>query len=313
MASGTTSPTGRRAFFDLVPEVPSQLARFAGQGADQHRRTGGETNAGHGAACAAPGQRRSHAACRRRRRRRLCHLRRRQRPLPANPAIASAARRDRGLIAAVQAAAPPTQPAQATRCRAPCLAAPDCARAAPAAPATTAPVTTTAATNGRPRRIGRHGGRRQAGGQVVVANPGAHVKLTARMDSWVQINDKAGKILLLGGAARRPGHRSAQSAGSAADHRQYRRHRHTGRRPGAVPRWGRSGWSSGICRWIRRGLKSAARALRSPAQARSGYSEAKRVWNMSVRPYRDIHRRKSRQIMSARCRSAAMRRSPSSR
>ena len=29
--------------------------------------------------------------------------------------------------------------------------------------------------------------------QVVVANPGAHVKLTARMDSWVQIYDKAGK------------------------------------------------------------------------------------------------------------------------
>jgi cytoskeleton protein RodZ len=30
-------------------------------------------------------------------------------------------------------------------------------------------------------------------GQVVVTNPGAHVKLTARMDSWVQIYDKAGK------------------------------------------------------------------------------------------------------------------------
>ncbi len=30
-------------------------------------------------------------------------------------------------------------------------------------------------------------------GQVVVANPGARVQLTARMDSWVQIYDKAGK------------------------------------------------------------------------------------------------------------------------
>jgi cytoskeletal protein RodZ len=30
-------------------------------------------------------------------------------------------------------------------------------------------------------------------GQVVVANPGARVKLMARMDSWVQIYDKAGK------------------------------------------------------------------------------------------------------------------------
>ncbi len=30
-------------------------------------------------------------------------------------------------------------------------------------------------------------------GKVVVSNPGAHVRLTARMDSWVQIYDKAGK------------------------------------------------------------------------------------------------------------------------
>jgi cytoskeleton protein RodZ len=30
-------------------------------------------------------------------------------------------------------------------------------------------------------------------GQVVLASPGTHVKLTARMDSWVQIYDKAGK------------------------------------------------------------------------------------------------------------------------
>ncbi len=29
--------------------------------------------------------------------------------------------------------------------------------------------------------------------QVVVANPGARVRLVARMDSWIQINDKAGK------------------------------------------------------------------------------------------------------------------------
>ena len=48
-------------------------------------------------------------------------------------------------------------------------------------PASTAATTTPAAGSGKPA------------GQVVVANPGAHVKLTARMDSWVQIYDKAGK------------------------------------------------------------------------------------------------------------------------
>jgi len=30
-------------------------------------------------------------------------------------------------------------------------------------------------------------------GKVVIANPDARVKLTARMDSWVQIYDKTGK------------------------------------------------------------------------------------------------------------------------
>jgi cytoskeleton protein RodZ len=99
-----------------------------------------------------------------------------------------------GLLAAVQAASLGTQPA-ASNAMSSTVASSAGPSLPPAAPATTAPATTTAATNSQASSAAADtaaGGQKPAG-QVVVANPGAHVKLTARMDSWVQIYDKAGK------------------------------------------------------------------------------------------------------------------------
>ena len=135
-----------------------------------------------------------------RRRRQLFHLRRRQRPcwstrgdLPPLPGEIE------GLIAAVQAASLSTQPAASNAMSSTVASSAGASSTVPslppAAPATTAPVTTTAAANGQTSGASADtavGGQKPAG-QVVVANPGAHVKLTARMDSWVQIYDKAGK------------------------------------------------------------------------------------------------------------------------
>ncbi|HYV88257.1 MAG TPA: RodZ domain-containing protein [Candidatus Polarisedimenticolia bacterium] len=103
-----------------------------------------------------------------------------------------------GLIAAAQAAstsnqaagsmqtASNTQPAS-NAMSSTAAGTPAAVQAAPPAPAV-APTTTSAAGGQAPASAAA-----KPAGQVVVSNPGAHVKLTARMDSWVQIYDKAGK------------------------------------------------------------------------------------------------------------------------
>ncbi len=103
-----------------------------------------------------------------------------------------------GLIAAAQAASTSNQAAgsmqTASNTQPASNAMSSTAAGAPAAVAAAAPApavapTTTAASGGQAPANGAA----KPAGQVVVANPGAHVKLTARMDSWVQIYDKAGK------------------------------------------------------------------------------------------------------------------------
>jgi cytoskeletal protein RodZ len=92
------------------------------------------------------------------------------------------------LIAAAQAASMPAQTAS-NAMSSTATGAPAAVPSAPPAPA--APATTTAASGGQ--AAAPASGAAKPAGQVVMANPGAHVKLTARMDSWVQIYDKAGK------------------------------------------------------------------------------------------------------------------------
>ena len=101
-----------------------------------------------------------------------------------------------GLIAAAQAASASIQAAGNTQTASNVQPASNAmsstAAGTPAAVQAAAPApasTTTAA----PGQAAPANGAAKPAGQVVVSNPGAHVKLTARMDSWVQIYDKAGK------------------------------------------------------------------------------------------------------------------------
>jgi cytoskeletal protein RodZ len=185
----------QKSFLDLVPEVPSQLRALLGsQPATNTASTGGETKPAGGTVASA-GPAGSHDT-----------------PVVAPPAAVVAPPPPattvlvnpgdlpplpgeiEGLLAAVQAASLGTQPA-ASNAMSSTVASSAGPSLPPAAPATAAPATTTAATNSQASSAAADtaaGGQKPAG-QVVVANPGAHVKLTARMDSWVQIYDKAGK------------------------------------------------------------------------------------------------------------------------
>ncbi len=185
----------QKSFLDLVPEVPSQLRALLGsQPATNTAGTGGETKPAGGTVASA-GPAGSHDT-----------------PVVAPPAAVVAPPPPattvlvnpgdlpplpgeiEGLLAAAQAASLGTQPA-ASNAMSSTVASTAGPSLPPAAPATTAPATTTAATNSQASSAAADtvaGGQKPAG-QVVVANPGAHVKLTARMDSWVQIYDKAGK------------------------------------------------------------------------------------------------------------------------
>jgi cytoskeleton protein RodZ len=95
------------------------------------------------------------------------------------------------LIAAAQASPAATAAGSPTSGTAMASAAANTPPAAsdPATQVASAPATTAAATGGTAAGAPAPASK----GQVVVSNPGAHVKLTARMDSWVQIYDKAGK------------------------------------------------------------------------------------------------------------------------
>jgi cytoskeleton protein RodZ len=189
----------QKSFLDLVPEVPSQLRALLGsQPATNTASTGAEAKPAAGAVASA-GPAGSHDT-----------------PIAPPPAVAPPPPlattvlvnpgdlaplpgEINGLIAAAQAASLGTQPA-ASNAMSSTVAAGTVASSTtpslpPAAPATTAPAATAAATASQASGASADtaaGGQKSAG-QVVVASPGAHVKLTARMDSWVQIYDKAGK------------------------------------------------------------------------------------------------------------------------
>ena len=96
-----------------------------------------------------------------------------------------------GLIAAAQAASAATAAGSTPAGAAMASAAANTPPAAgdPATQVAAAPATQPAATGSTAGTAPAPASK----GQVVVSNPGAHVKLTARMDSWVQIYDKAGK------------------------------------------------------------------------------------------------------------------------
>jgi cytoskeletal protein RodZ len=189
----------QKSFLDLVPEVPSQLRALLGsQPATNTAGAGGETKPANGAVASA-GPAGSHDT-----------------PVVAAPPAVVAPPPPattvlvnpgdlpplpgeiEGLIAAVQAASLATQPAASNAMSSTVAAgtgASSTGPSLPAAAATAVPATTTAATNSQTSGTSADtasGGQKPAS-QVVVANPGAHVKLTARMDSWVQIYDKAGK------------------------------------------------------------------------------------------------------------------------
>ena len=78
-----------------------------------------------------------------------------------------------------------------------------------------------------------------------------------------------------------------------------------------TPRCGRGGSRSrrrphGLCGWKRRNRQKLCRSIRKPLWI----ANRCRVRTMSLSAYRDIHRRKSRQITVGKVRSAATRRSP---
>ena len=167
----------QKSLLDLVPEVPAQLRALLGTQAPANSgaTATGETKPASAAAVASTGPAVSHdtatvAA-----------------PPPPPPLAGSVLVSPsdlaplpsdlNALIAAAQTA-PAQGPADATVA--------STAMASTAGPATasttTAPPAATATTTPT-----------KPTGQVVLANPGARVKLTARMDSWVQIYDKAGK------------------------------------------------------------------------------------------------------------------------
>jgi cytoskeleton protein RodZ len=167
----------QKGFLDLVPEVPAQLRALLGtQGpANTGASVNGETPPAGAAAVASAGPAASHDT-----------------PIAAAPPAAPAPppppattvlvnpgdlaplpSEINTLIAAAEAA-PATGTANTTAASAP-------ASTSVAPTAAPAAATTASTAPAKPE------------GKVVIANPGARVKLTARMDSWVQIYDKAGK------------------------------------------------------------------------------------------------------------------------
>jgi cytoskeleton protein RodZ len=182
----------QKSFLDLVPAVPAQLrALLGGQPASTtapgDTKPGAPTSAGAGTQPTHPAAPVIAAAP----------------PPPPPPPPATTVLVNPGdlpplpseidaLISAANAASTSSQPAGAVQTAASnamsstAAGVPAAVPSAPPAPAV-AP-TTTAASGGQAAAPAA-----KPAGQVVMANPGAHVRLTARMDSWVQIYDKAGK------------------------------------------------------------------------------------------------------------------------
>jgi cytoskeleton protein RodZ len=170
----------QKSLLDLVPEVPAQLRALLGTQAPANggAAANGEAKPASAAALGSAGSAVSHGTA----------TMAAPPPPPPPPPLADSVLVNpsdlaplpsdlNALIAAAQTA-PAQGPADATVA--------STAMASTAGPATasttTAPPAATATTTPT-----------KPTGQVVLANPGARVKLTARMDSWVQIYDKAGK------------------------------------------------------------------------------------------------------------------------
>jgi cytoskeletal protein RodZ len=176
----------QKSLLDLVPEVPAQLRALLGTQApaSTSASTNGETKPAGAAAVASAGVAASHET-----------------PIatapaaPPPPPLAGSVLVNPGdlaplpteisaLVAAAEAA-----PASATAgSTSPSSGAGATATSTTTTPAAAAAATTTASAGTPPATTPA-----KPAGQVVIANPGARVKLTARMDSWVQIYDKAGK------------------------------------------------------------------------------------------------------------------------
>jgi cytoskeletal protein RodZ len=188
----------QKSLLDLVPEVPAQLRALLGT---QPTNTAGTPGDGQvkpgGAAVATAGPAGAHDTP---------VVVSQPVPPPAPPPPATTVLVNPGdlaplpsdisaLIAAAEAAPatgqPGTNTAMSSTAAGTTTPAP---QTVPSLPTTTTPLATTppAATAATTPAATTTGSGKPAG-QVVVTNPGAHVKLTARMDSWVQIYDKAGK------------------------------------------------------------------------------------------------------------------------
>ncbi len=188
----------QKSLLDLVPAVPTQLRAFLGGQAETNTASAnapGEAKPG-AAAGANAGTTPTHPAA-------PASVAAAPAPPPPPPPPATTVLVNPGdlpplpseidvLIAAAQAAstqAAATSSQMASNAMSSTAAGtPAAVPAAPPAPAVPASSATAAGGQAAPAS-----GATKPAGQVVVSNPGAHVKLTARMDSWVQIYDKAGK------------------------------------------------------------------------------------------------------------------------
>ncbi|HEY2889976.1 MAG TPA: RodZ domain-containing protein [Dongiaceae bacterium] len=185
----------QKSLLDLVPEVPAQLRALLGTQPANTPGTPGEGQAKPGAAAVATaGPAGTHDTP---------VVAKQPVPPPAPPPPATTVLVNPGdlaplpsdisaLIAAAEAA-PVAAGANTAMSSTVAGTTPPTPQTVPSLPMTTTPAVTAppaSVTSTTPAAGSTVSGKP---GQVVVTNPGAHVKLTARMDSWVQIYDKAGK------------------------------------------------------------------------------------------------------------------------
>jgi cytoskeleton protein RodZ len=185
----------QKSLLDLVPEVPAQLRALLGTQPANTAGTPGEGQAKPGAAAVATaGPAGTHDTP-------VVAMQPVPPPAPPPPAttvlvnpgdLAPLPSDISALIAAAEAA-PVAAGANTAMSSTVAGTTPPTPQTVPSLPTTTTPAVTTppaSVTSTTPAAGSAVSGKP---GQVVVTNPGAHVKLTARMDSWVQIYDKAGK------------------------------------------------------------------------------------------------------------------------
>ncbi len=176
----------QKSLLDLVPEVPAQLRALLGTQppANTSASGSGETKPAGAAAVASGGPVVTHDAP-------VVAPPPAPPPPPATVVLVSPSdlaplpSEITALIAAAEAApVAGTTPVGSTAMS---------STAGTAATSTSPVATTTASAGSAAAPVAPAATPAKPAGQVVVANPGARVKLMARMDSWVQIYDKAGK------------------------------------------------------------------------------------------------------------------------